>query len=341
MSLEQFIQKARDQTHDNDTILRVLLRHGWSESSIDTAFLGQLAVPAPDTPTPPDNSIAVKTNAVPSRNAMSTGPLFSALHHVLLWFFAGAAAFATASAISTLLGESASVESLASFIAVSGITFVPYVVIFAVYLRQQRTNPQLVPGKIWSVITVCLGSIGVMSSAIAMVVAAIISESSATFWSALTLCVLFGCIVATYAAAAFVQRMSTRVKRFLMYGPMILVLAILATLFVSSLTRIGPIRRDEALRTSLVDTVSTIRSYAQLHRALPETGSLNIADTRVRYQKRSDTVYQLCAPLSRADSSEKKRQPIDDAYVTESDFEHSRDGCFEVQHDATAQYRNF
>lgn len=334
MELNKFVQNAKDQRVDSETIRRVLVRRGWSEEDIDDALLGELDVP-----------VARGTHLTQAAEKHSTSPLFSALHHVLLWFFVVAASFAIVSAISSLFYEYVSEEALASFIAVSAITFVPYVVVFALYLKARRNSPALAPGRVWSIITICLGSIGLMAAAITAVVSLIVGSEQAVIVSAFCLMLVYSCVVVTYSAAAFLPGIKPTLRATLLLAPLGLITLLLVGIFVPSLLQLGPAKSDAELQKDLVTTVTSIRESARSANALPDDATPLLANPAITYEKRSDRTYQLCAPfgLKHRESKTNERSPISDTYVSEYDFSGSaNDNCFIIETDSvqTDQARN-
>lgn len=325
MEIREFIAKAHERNIDNETIRRSLLRHGWSEAAIDAAILGDLEVPT--------STEAPAAKSSPGKQSPSSGPLASALHHVLLWFFVGSAALAITSAISSLFYETVSEDALASFIAVSVITFIPFWIAFLAYLRQRRHEPRLVPGRIWSIITICIGSIGVMSAAIVGVVTLITDGQVATAVSAGALLVLFTCVVLVYATALSITTKKARIQKLLLHIPIMVIALLLVGIFVPSLLQLGPVRNDESLREDLIESVEAIRIATENENKLPDDASEYLANPAINYRKLSETRYELCAPFAITKTQERPRNSsIDDAYVSNYDFMGDKDNnCFTLQ----------
>lgn len=342
MQLRDFIDKAKQQNIDIETIRGSLRRQGWSDASIDQALLGDIEVPRPPAPERTDANVDARPpQLTPERERVhaptnSTGPLFSALHHVLLWFFIGSTSFAITSAISSLFHDYVSEDALASFIAVSVVTFIPYSVVFLLYLRKRRLQPQLIPGRVWSIITICIASIGVMAATITAVVALINSTDSSVAISAGALIILYASVIVTYATAAFMVNTKERTRRWLLRLPIIIVTALLLGVFIPSLLQLGPIKNDNQLREDLVTTVNTIRQIAQAQQSLPESADSYLANPEITYRKLTGERYQLCAPFSvkSNDRSYPSMDVIQDNYVSTYDFNNSGiSNCFTIETD--------
>lgn len=343
MQLREFIARAKEQNIDIDTIRRTLRNKGWSETAIDAALLGDLEVPiAPAGEQSLVDTSSLKQPQTRERPAVhSTGPLFSALHHVLLWFFVGSTSFAITSAISSLFHDYVSEDALASFIAVSIVTFIPYSIVFVLYLRKRRQNPQLIPGRIWSIITICLASIGVMAAAITAVVALIQSSDDSVAISAAALMILYAAVIVTYASAAFMTNQKESLRRWLLRLPVIVVALLLLGVFIPSLLQLGPIRDDQQLRKDMVTTVETIRQIADAQQSLPESADNYLANPKISYKKISVNRYQLCAPFKVRSNSDyySPDNTIQDRYVAEYSFERSGNNCFTIETDLPASDR--
>ena len=327
MQLYEFVQQAKDRRIDADTIRRSLARRGWSDEEIDDALLGELTVPL----APGKNASTTTERPLAGH---STSPLFSALHHVLLWFFVGAASFAIVSAVSSLFFEYVSEEALALFIAVSLITFVPYAVVFFLYLKAKRKDPPLAPGRVWSIITICLASIGLMASAITAVVSLIIGSEPAIIVSALCLMLVYGCVIVMYSAAAFLLGTRLKLRAVLLVAPLGLITLLLVGIFVPSLLQLGPAKNDDKLREELVQTVQNIREITEREQALPQNADAQLANPAITYKKLSLSTYEHCAPfgLKASDDTYRTQGPLNDSNVSEYEFQGTvTDKCFTIE----------
>ena len=320
MTIHEFVAQARLRNVQDETIRRSLSRAGWNDDAIDTALLEGLEVPAAE--------ITKKSSGT------STGALFSALHHVLLWFFVIAASIATASAIGSLLGESVSEDALASFIAVSVITFIPYATVFWLYLRARKSTPGLVPGKIWSIITICLASIGVMITLMTAVVSLITDSSISVLASAGALFLIYASVVIIYAQASFARSKTSKRSSLLLWGPLAGIALLMLGLFVASVLQLGPARHDANLRTELVEAAESVRSYAERMDTLPASGTDITLGSDVEYTKLTDTTYRLCAPfkIDTTANNSRSTDTIDDAFISDYYFYGSKtDNCFVLE----------
>ena len=308
--IETFIQEARAKGLADKTIRAALAAQGWDDSLIDAALAG-LLVPS-----------AHASTAIPPHHP-TLSPLMAALHHILLWFFAGSSAVTIAGVVASLSGTNVSATALASMIAITIITFLPYAVLFLIYLRKTRHIADLVPGKIWSIITICLHSVGAMIAAIALVISLITASTSTVIISALLIIVLDLIIVLTYCFAAFVHPGQLRTIIIFSYLPALFIL--FGTLCSMSLLQLGPARHDEQVRKDLATTVQQIYSYTQTHDRLPANISDINAPASVRYSVITSTSYEVCATFQTASqySGYDGIQPVQlqtDSYTYESQF---------------------
>jgi len=155
--IEIFIKQAREKGLNDDAIRSSLDAKGWDKTAIDLALVGL------EVPTPP--STAPQTTATPADQPRSLSPLMAAIHHVILWFFSGSSAVAIGGTVASLYGFQVSSTALASMIAVTLITFIPYALLFGILLAK-NFKAVTVPNKTWSIITICIHSIGAMIAAI-------------------------------------------------------------------------------------------------------------------------------------------------------------------------------
>lgn len=332
--LETYIKEARDQGLSDDHIRNALKAEGWNTQDIDKALSG-LVVPKPPKST---------TDTHHSNNVQSTGPLHSALHHVLLWFFLISASLSIGAAVSSLYGSFVSTTALASLMAVTLVTFTPYLIFFILFLGQTHRNPRLIPGRVWSIITICLASIGAMAAAITLVVTLVVSGDISVTISSLLLIALFAITLVTYSLATFASDKARTTRKVILILTLPAFALLMGTLFILSLLQLGPARHDEAVRDNLVTTVNNIRSHVDRTNTLPavsEAETLIADDSSISYKALSSTAYELCAEFKTdtLESSSYSRNytdtlPLTDTYVYESNFyADSGTQCFTVESD--------
>lgn len=333
-AINDFITTARANNIDDDTIRQTLEAQGWDAQVIKFALLG-MDIPAPVVATP----ASVPTISASQPQQPSLHPLLAALHHVLLWFFVVSSTVAIVSVVASLFGEYIEARALAAMIAVVAVTFTPYAILFILYLRKLRYQPNLVPGKVWSIITICLNSLSALGAAITLVVTAIVGGETSVMVGASLVFTLTALVAVAYVIAAFTQS-TWRVRKPFLVAYLPIVALLLGTLFILSLVRIGPAIHDEDLRTSLATTVENIRAETQTLDRLPtpkEATSL-LDDPDITYSAQSDTTYELCATFESASKSSKARRtgteasPMSDSYSYSSDFRRPQgQQCFVVE----------
>lgn len=322
-AINDFITNARAHNIDDETIRQTLASQGWEPQVVTFALLG-MEVPTPD---------AVQSNTpaaitVDSPEHPSLHPLLAALHHVLLWFFVIASTIAIVGVVASLFGESVDASALAAMIAVVAITFTPYAILFVLYLRKLRRQPNLVPGKVWSIITICLNSLSALGAAITLVVTSIVGGETSVIVGAALVFALTALVAVVYIMAAFApSTWKARLPFLVAYLPAVALL--LGTLFVLSLVRIGPALQNEKLRTSLVTTIENIQPKIQSLNRLPTPQEVQplVANADISYTALSDITYELCVTFVGTGKSSKqsylegtKTNPITDSYVSTSQF---------------------
>jgi hypothetical protein len=241
-----------------------------------------------------------------------------------------------------------SAQVLASMIAVTLITFTPYAALFLGFVLKLKKTPGLIPGKVWSIITVCFHSVAAMVAGIMLVVTLIVSGDYSIWVSALLILVLDLIVLVTYVFAAFGTKLR-KVRKIAIIAHLPVLLLLFGTLFVMSLLQLGPARHDEQLRKDLATTATAIHSYAATHKALPTSGEGIVKNSEIRYSKQTATSYQLCATFqasNRRDSPYYYAQStLSDSYVYESEFAAYGSGehCFTItssplEDDQTSRY---
>ena len=311
-TIDTFIKDARKKGLSDETIRNALIEQHWNKNEIELKLAG-LTVPAATTLTEPKKA----------DGHISLSPLMSALHHILLWFFTGSSTVTIIGVIASLFGESVSTEALASMIAVTLVTFIPYAILFIIYLIKARKTPGLMPGKVWSIITICLHSIGAMIAAIVFVINIITASETVVVSSGLvfTLDII---VVTTYLFAAFSAPSIAPLRRIVTTAYIPLLFVLFSLLFGASALQLGPAQHDEKIRTALVSSVRAVADYTQANDKLPTSGSQTSIDANVKYEKINDKTYRVCATFEAGKnprSSYYYANDQEDSYVSEYMFE--------------------
>jgi hypothetical protein len=328
--LETFVKDARDKGLDDDTIRKALLSEGW-DSSLVTAALTGVTVPKPTTD-------QAAHNAHPKRPSLS--PLMAAIHHILLWFFTGSSAVTITGVVASLFGTNVSSVALASMIAVTIVTFIPYATLFILYVIKTRKTPDLMPGKVWSIITICLHSVAAMVAAITLVVNAITGDSMTIIISAALILLLDLLVVTTYLFAAFSAGKVAKLRKAVLYAFIPTLVVLFGILFSMSAFKLGPAKHDEEVRKQLATSVRNVAEYTRTNNELPTTGAVTL-EQGVSYNKLSNTTYEVCASFqmtNREQSDYYYSSPSydqTDSYVSDSSFDNDKTGhqCFTFKSD--------
>jgi len=279
--IDTFVKEARQKQLSDEAIRKALASQGWSNEEIDLGLAGLHVPRKQDQPT-----------STPARGTLS--PLMAALHHILLWFFTGSSTVTIIGVVASLFGETVSTEALAAMIAVTIITFIPYAVLFGVFLGLDRKRNAIAPGKVWSIITVCLHSIGAMIAAITLVVTLITDGSMSVLTGAGLVLLLDGIIVTTYSFAAFSLTHTPKLRKVVIYLHLPILIVLFGILSLFSVMQIGPAKHDDALRQSMVTTVQKVQAYTRAHNAIPQNGNDVATSPEIHYTKKSTTTYELC-----------------------------------------------
>lgn len=333
--INSFVKDAREKGLSDETIRSALKTQGWDISLIDAALLG-LEVPAAPTSQPQQTT----------SHGNSLSSLMAALQHVLLWFFTASSTVTIASVVASLSGFEISVKVLASMIAVTLITFTPYAALFLIFSLKLRRSPDLIPSKVWSIITICLHSIAAMVAGITLVVTLINSGDFSVWVSALLILLLDLIIVTTYVFAAFGVK-TRRTRKVIIITHLPVLLALFGTLFILSLLQLGPARHDEQLRKDLAASATAIREYTTEHKALPNGNEGLLKSNEIRYKKVSDTSYSLCATFQanarRTSSYYYGNNSFSDAYPYDSQFTAYGSGehCFTITSSPLQKYDSY
>lgn len=282
--LDTFIETARAKGLSDAAIEKALTSEGWDKHEV------QLAISGVSVPKPPQSTAK-------SVKMVSLHPAVAALHHVLLWFFVGSSSISIAAVITSLTGGGVNVTALAALLAVTGITFTPYAVFFITYLVQLKKQPGLIPGHVWSIITICLHSLGALGAGIILAVTAITNPSDSNLISSAIILALYSIVIVTYSIAAFSK--GSTIKRVILSITLSIITGIIGTLAALSIVQIVPAQQDEALRRELVTTTKNIVAFTKQEQRLPteSEASTLISHASIRYAATSDTTYELCAPF--------------------------------------------
>lgn len=334
-SLDSYVSKAREKGISDKRIKQTLEDEGWSNNEIDQA-LEDLSVPKPPS----------KNN---SNSISSTGPLQSALHHVLLWFFLSSSSISISLVTASLFGANVSTSALASLIAVTLVTFTPYVVFFILFLRQVRRNPKTIPSRVWSIITICLASIGAMASAITLVVSSVLAAHVSVIVASLLTLALFTVTLVIYGFATFAAPNMAKIRKVVLLVALPAFAVLMGTLFVMSLLQLGPAKHDETVRTELTKTARAIKSEVAKTGVLPSAADAKslITDKDITYTLKSSSTYELCATFkTTSDESglnsnyyaeDLDLKSLNDSYISEYNFYASSGlNCFVIQSDQLA-----
>ena len=329
--IDTFIKEARNKGLSDEEMRAALEANGWSNEEI-TLALSDLSVPTKQ---------AAASEPVPQvGKPASLSPLMAALHHILLWFFTASSTVTIVGVIVSLFGEEISTDALAAMIAVTIVTFIPYAVLFAVFLRMDHKRKGLIPGKVWSIITVCLHSIGAMIAAITLVVTAITGGTTSVLVGAGLVLLLNVIVITTYCFGAFSLAHVPRLRKVVITLHLPVLVILFGILSLLSFLQIGPAKHDDQLRQNLVTTVQKVRTYAKDHRELPMNGDGMTTSPEIHYTKKTTTTYELCAdfqlhqkaPIGSAglDSyGNTSASPLPDEYVYKEQFRYYSNGrCF-------------
>ncbi|HJP80862.1 MAG TPA: hypothetical protein VJ841_00495 [Candidatus Saccharimonadales bacterium] len=330
--IKSFIADARSKGLSDEEIRSALIAQDWDPAVVNAELVG-ISVPKPSSATQP----SARTQAVATDHHPSLSPLMAAIHHILLWFFIGSSTVTIAGTVSSLFGTNVSSEALAAMIAVTVVTFVPYAILFLLYLLRMRKTPDLIPGKVWSIITICLHSIGAMIAAITLIINLITVHEMTVTVSAALILVLDALVIKVYAFAAFGMKFK-HYRRFVTIAYLPVLIVFFGVLLSMSIFKLGPAQHDKQLRQSLETSVHKIADYTQKNKKLPAAGSDVSLESGVRYERLSDKTYKVCGTFQSTNEKNTSdfyySEPADqgtDAYVSDSDFDNAATGekCFE------------
>lgn len=332
VDIKNFIKDARIKGLTDTQIKSALSSNGWSEAVIDVALLG-LDIPQARVITPESES--APTTQQPKQPSLSH--LMAALQHVLLWFFTCSSIVTIIGVVRSLSGYEVSTEVLASMIAVTLVTFTPYAILFLLFLVKARRTPGLIPGKVWSIITICFHSIGAMIAGITIVITLITSGEWNVTLSALLILALTIIMIITYGFASFSPLRLRKLRKVTLIAHLPILLIVFGTLFIMSVLQLGPAKHDEQMRKDLTGTVEKIHSYAQTNKILPTSESNIVIGNSITYRQKNKVSYELCGDFQTVSKNQSYNQyrggsqPYEDDYVSEYDFytETSGHHCFE------------
>jgi hypothetical protein len=335
MELQHFIEKARAHGMSDQQITKLLLDQGWEESQVQMAVLG-LEVPRPQAAQPGESG---HQHVNPAEGKKSIGPLEAALQHVMLWVFTLSSSIMIGVVSASLFGsDSGSSETLLTYLVVEIVTFIPFCVIFVNYLRQFSHEPQLATGKVWSIMTILIHSVGLIGSLITLLLVAILvhdKDTSAALVASGAISLMNAFVVTAYVTANFVKPHYSWRGLVIKFFPAAL-FVLIAIFGVIALTRVGPLRSDDQTRQRLVDVVKAVQTETQSTKKLPDNlAAVSVDSSGITYAKTNSTTYSLCANFvtdSKSNGSYSGHTITDD-YVSKYDFDSTDKGknCFTVE----------
>jgi hypothetical protein len=336
-AIKKFITEARSHEWDDAKIKEALQESGWKTTQIEAGLLGM------DVPLAPTAAASVPAIEPSTKHADEHGTagrpsitaLQAALHHVLLWVFTLTSTIMIGVVAAALFGgDSSSSETLLTYLVLELVTFTPFALLYWRYLRRLKQEPELMTGKVWSIITVVLHSLGLIASIVGFILVIILVHNGATtpgLVSTATIGVMDGLVVAAYVWANFAKNPHAYLrKRFLQFFPVML-FVLIAALGVVALTRVGSLRADDQTKQDLVSTVAKIHNYANDNKRLPDTlGQVADVPHGVSYHRQSDSTYEVCATFKKQHSlgysSNHDDYPADDSYVDTYTFGNAEAG---------------
>lgn len=335
--VQQFVTDARAKGWDDEQTRQALLAAGWEAVQVDAALSG-LHVPKPPvvagmhhgTPATSAGSapalVPASTSALASASVQhgptrpSIHPLQAALHHVLLWVFTLTSSTMIGIVCAALFaGGIGSSETLLTYLVLELVTFTPFAVLYWLYLKQLKQEPDVTTGKVWSIITVVLHSIGLIGATIAFILVFVLVHNAGTKAGLIasgTIAVMDALVVIAYGLANFAKLPLPRLaKRYVRVFPIAL-FVLIAILGVISLFRLAPLRADDQTKQNLSTTVQKVHQYAQDHHKLPASlGDVSGVPGDVSYERTSAITYQVCATFrTGSDYYDTTTSVLDDSY---------------------------
>jgi hypothetical protein len=333
--VQQFIADARAKGMDDAHIRELLLGNGWVAGQIDAA-LGGLNVPPPPAavaPAPAPSLGVAPASPTPATPAgrPSISALEAALQHVLLWLFTATSSVMIGIVSATLFGSGdGSSESLLTYVVMETVTFLPFLGLFYYYLRQQKKQPDLTTGRVWSIITIVLHSIGALGAIIALILILVLvrdGDTAAGLAASTAIAVMNILVVAAYVLANFTKTHNTRFHRRALVAFPIALAVLVASFGVLALVRVGPLRADDQTRQNLVSSAESVRSYTKSNDRLPATAAQvpKLAEG-VSYKKLTSSTYELCATFNNDRKGYGDKTISDDSYISKYEFENNEAG---------------
>lgn len=355
--MEDFIKQARHKGLSDEKITELLKSNGWTDDQIQGGLYG-LSVPkapgAPHVPTPPAGTPQPPKTLSPAAGVgrPTISALSASLQHVLLWLFTATSSVMFGVAAGVLYdmntnGVSDFGRFLTIFLVVELVSFIPFAVFYFVYLRSQRKEPELQTGRVWSIITVVLHSIGLVSATIAFILILCFVRNEAVGPSALYaggLLVMNLLVVVAYVVANF-SPTTLKGRRWILWalpvGSLVLIIGFTVALIVGNAQR----GSDAGIRADLVSATESVREYANDHNRLPDNlKQAGYSEGNLTYSKDSSYAYQLCAEFSRSAQGASAYTSYDnqsDSYINESTFYNDRSGrqCFTLYNPELRSFR--
>lgn len=295
--IRRYIQAARDKELSDEQIIEQLVAAGWTESQARAALL--------PSPPPPPQAGASGLASIPSQPAKSKGmpTLQTALLHSLLWLFTFSTSIVLGVVAATIFGGDATVEALASYIAVVLVTITPYAFFYLYFLKAVKKDAQVTAGKVWSTLTVVFHAIGAIGASITLVISIITNPTLSLIVAAASIAILDLIVLTTFVFATFVK--PTHALRNVVLRTSLPMLGIFLGFFgVLAVIQLGPLKADQQTREQLVSAVRAIREYTESNDALPNSlGDTNVKEdmSGVTYAKTTETQYKLCADFRTED----------------------------------------
>jgi len=320
--LKQFVDSAREKGWNDGHIKEALLNNGWDAAQVDTA-LGGLDVPVPVPMAPAHGGYAHEAGHRPGPHKPerpTISALQAALQHVLLWLFTLMSSIMISVVAFTLFDNSSagSSDTLLTYLVLELVTFAPFAFFYWQYLRQLGKQPELMTGKVWSIITIVLHSVGLIGSVISFILVIILvngGETTAGLVSSGTIGAMDALVVAAYVWANFAKDTKSQARTWYLRLFPIALFVLIGILGVMALVRVGPLRADDQTRQDLSSLVSDVRDYADDNKALPQSESdLSDVPDGVTYERLSTTEYEVCGTFKKGtdDSSYSYYNSTDD-----------------------------
>ncbi len=345
-NVKQFVAEARSKGLHDEQIKQLLINAGWAETEAQVAVL-DLSIPsaphtAQDTSSvePSQSQPHANVNPHTKVNDKSISALEAALQHVLLWVFTITTSIMIGVVSYELFGaRSGSSETLLTYLVLEVFTFIPFAILFSNYLKKFRKQSDLKTGKVWSIITIVLHSLGLIGALATFVLVLVLvdggDDTTALLVSSAAIATMNALVVSAYVIANFVKPTYAWRKKVLPLFP-ILLLVLISIFGILALVRVGPLRADDQTRKQLVSIVKAIREEAKSSKSLPATLQDVDANTvGVSYAKQTNTKYQLCADFNKGIDSgyDRGNYDIDDTYISTYDFEAENNGqqCFTIK----------